>query len=387
SAFVRAVKGIIDIVTFIVTQGAQIVDFVNAVLDAVIAIANGGAAGVPKLVEAALATSIPLLIGFLASLLGIGSLANKVKSVFHAVSKPVNRAIDKIIDFITKKGKALWNKLKKKHVDATTKPSSHDDKNAPGRPKKGEGQQRKPVKVDFTMQGESHRLTLTPSRRLMMASLNPKEVLDKVYKTMEVATDSAQIALLSEIQAKALSVINARGDAAARGMREFADLCEEYGERFDRSDIEPELEEQGVGSREPVKRPKARDRVSSERLRKLADKHKGKNCVAILKVDSREYEGWSSGRSASDLDSRAVKDIRTHSPGHALGCAEVHCISQAYRAEYREKTNELPVENTGIEMVHADRYEQGDRGWYGKAYPACPSCDPMLQGLKVTTTN
>ncbi|MFF3786284.1 hypothetical protein [Streptomyces sp. NPDC001933] len=387
SAFVRAVKGIIDIVTFIVNQGAQIVEFVNAVLDAVIAIANGGSAGVPKMVEAALAASVPLLIGFLASLLGIGSLANKVKSVFHAVAKPVNRVIDKIVGFIVKKGKALWNNLKKKNDGATKKPSSRDGKNSPGRPKGGEEQQRKPVTVDFTMRGEPHRLTLTPSRRLMMASLNPKEVLDKVYKTMEVVTDSAQIALLSEIQAKALSVMNARGDAAERRMREFTDLCEKYGERFERSDIEPDLEEQGAGSREPVKRPKARDRVSSERLRKLADKHRGKNCVAILKVDSREYEGWSSGRSASDLDSRAVKDIHTHSPGHALGCAEVHCISQAYRAEYREKTNKLPVENTGIEMVHADRYEQGERGWYGKAYPACPSCGLMLQGLKVTTTN
>ncbi|WP_371096169.1 hypothetical protein [Streptomyces sanglieri] len=115
SAFVRAVKGIIDIVTFIVNQGAQIVEFVNAVLDAVIAIANGGSAGVPKMVEAALAASVPLLIGFLASLLGIGSLANKVKSVFHAVARPVNTAIDKIVGFIAKKGKALWNKLKGKN--------------------------------------------------------------------------------------------------------------------------------------------------------------------------------------------------------------------------------------------------------------------------------
>lgn len=112
SAFVRAVKGIIDIVTFIVTQGAQIADFVNAVLDAVIAIANGGQAGVPKLIEAALASSVPLLIGFLAALLGIGGLANKVKSVFQSVSRPVTRAIDKIVDFIARKGKALWNKRK-----------------------------------------------------------------------------------------------------------------------------------------------------------------------------------------------------------------------------------------------------------------------------------
>ncbi len=114
SAFVRAVKAIIDIVTFVVTQGAQVLEFVNSVLDAVIAIANGGEAGVPKLVETALAASIPTLLGLLASLLGIENLASKVKSVFHAVARPVNKVIDKIVGFIVKKGKALWNKVKDK---------------------------------------------------------------------------------------------------------------------------------------------------------------------------------------------------------------------------------------------------------------------------------
>ncbi|MFE9040498.1 hypothetical protein ACFYOG_06225 [Streptomyces sp. NPDC007818] len=130
SAFVRAVKGIIDIVTFVVTQGAQIADFVNAVLDAVIQIANGGAAGVPKMVETALAASIPLLIGFLASLLGIGNLANKVRSVFQAASRPVNRAIDKIVDFLAKKGKALWQKMQ---------PGRSATENANRRPGRKEG--------------------------------------------------------------------------------------------------------------------------------------------------------------------------------------------------------------------------------------------------------
>ncbi|WP_369266379.1 hypothetical protein [Streptomyces harbinensis] len=112
SAFVRAVKGIIDIVTFIVTQAAQITDFMNAILDAVIAIADGAASGVPKLIESALSTSIPLLLGFLAALLGIGSLATKVRSVFQKVSRPVGRAIDKIITRIARAGKKIWSKLR-----------------------------------------------------------------------------------------------------------------------------------------------------------------------------------------------------------------------------------------------------------------------------------
>ncbi|MGA4544036.1 hypothetical protein ACPA54_29015 [Uniformispora flossi] len=128
SAFVKAVKAIIDIVTFIVTQGAQIIEFVNTVLDAVIAIADGGGGGVPALVENALAKSIPVLIGVLAALLGVGGLADKVKKAIQSVSKPVNRAIDKIVDKIAAAGKRIWNKLKAKLKPTKDKLKAGKDK-------------------------------------------------------------------------------------------------------------------------------------------------------------------------------------------------------------------------------------------------------------------
>ncbi|MFG2950002.1 phage tail protein [Streptomyces adustus] len=134
SAFVRAVKGIIDIVTFVVTQGGQIIQFVNSILDAVVAIANGGGGGVPALIEGALAASIPVLLGFLASLLGIGNLAGKVRQVFTAVAKPVNKAIDKIVDFIAKAAKKLWGKLKGKFgkdKGKADKPGDHTEVETP----------------------------------------------------------------------------------------------------------------------------------------------------------------------------------------------------------------------------------------------------------------
>ncbi|WP_460793027.1 hypothetical protein, partial [Micromonospora sonneratiae] len=115
SAFIRACKMIIDIVTFIVTQGAQIIEFVNAVLDAVIAIAKGGTGGVPALIENALARSIPVLIGALAAILGIGGIANKIRSFFQTLTKPVRKAVDWITDKIVTIGKKLWTKLKSKN--------------------------------------------------------------------------------------------------------------------------------------------------------------------------------------------------------------------------------------------------------------------------------
>lgn len=112
SAFIKACKMIIDIVTFIVERGAQIIQFVNAVLDAVIAIATGGTGGVPALIEAALAKSIPVLIGALAAILGIGGIADKVKKFFQSLAKPVMKAVDWVVDKIAGFGKKLWAKLK-----------------------------------------------------------------------------------------------------------------------------------------------------------------------------------------------------------------------------------------------------------------------------------
>jgi hypothetical protein len=112
SAFVKACKAIIDIVTFILQRGAQIIAFVSAVLDAVIAIAGGGGGGAPGLIEKALALSIPVLIGFLAALLGLGNIAEKVKSIFQTITKPITKAVDWVITKIVAAGKAIWNKLK-----------------------------------------------------------------------------------------------------------------------------------------------------------------------------------------------------------------------------------------------------------------------------------
>ena len=120
-------KLIIDIVGFVVDRAAQIIEFVNAVLDAVIAIAKGGAGGVPDLIEKALARSIPVLIGVLAAILGLGGIADKIKSIFQALAKPVTKAIDWVIDKIVKLAKKLWAKAKAKAKKAKDKALGLDD--------------------------------------------------------------------------------------------------------------------------------------------------------------------------------------------------------------------------------------------------------------------
>jgi hypothetical protein len=130
SAFVKAAKAIVDLITFVITRGAQIVAFVNAVLDAVIAIAAGGAGPVPALIENALAVSIPVLIGVLAALLGISGIADKVKKFFQALTKPVMKAVDWLVTKITGLAKKLWAKLKSKFAGGTDNRSAADKQRA-----------------------------------------------------------------------------------------------------------------------------------------------------------------------------------------------------------------------------------------------------------------
>ena len=117
SAFVKAAMAIYDIVMFFVNQGSQVVELVSAVTDAVVAIASGAVGGAAKLVENALAKSLPVVIGFLASLLGIGDLAKKVQGIVGKIRQRIDLAIDKVLQKAKKllmKGKKGVKDLKEK---------------------------------------------------------------------------------------------------------------------------------------------------------------------------------------------------------------------------------------------------------------------------------
>lgn len=98
SAFVKACMAIVDIVSFIIDRGQQILEFVNAVLDSVLAIAKGQIGVAAKAVEWALAKAVPVAIGFLASLLGLGDLSKDIKKVIDKIQAPVNKMIDWVIN-------------------------------------------------------------------------------------------------------------------------------------------------------------------------------------------------------------------------------------------------------------------------------------------------
>lgn len=98
SAIVKAIKLVYDLVMFLVERYQQIKEFILRVYEAVAAVASGNFTKVTQAVEGALARSVPVLISLFASVLGLGNIAKQVKGVIETITKPINKAIDWVVD-------------------------------------------------------------------------------------------------------------------------------------------------------------------------------------------------------------------------------------------------------------------------------------------------
>jgi len=116
-ALLKVAKTLVNVVMFFVERFQQIVAFAKSIFDAVGKIASGDLKQAAKAVENAIAKSLPVMIGFLANLIGLGGLAKSVVNIMKRIGNKIKNVINKIIDWIVKKGKKLFKKLKAKRTN------------------------------------------------------------------------------------------------------------------------------------------------------------------------------------------------------------------------------------------------------------------------------
>ncbi|MBW4659719.1 MAG: DUF4157 domain-containing protein [Drouetiella hepatica Uher 2000/2452] len=141
-AFIKAVQLLYKGLRFLVDNIDRIRELVNAFMDSVEMAVRGDIGGIASRIVTALQNFIVLAIDFLAKLLNLGDLAQKVRKIFQAVRKPIERAIEwllkkvkPIVKRVFKKGKALVRKAKKK-VKALVKKAKKKAKAVVGKIKK-----------------------------------------------------------------------------------------------------------------------------------------------------------------------------------------------------------------------------------------------------------
>lgn len=130
SAFIKACKAIYDVIMFFIERAAQIAELINAVLDSVEAVAGGNVAAMADKIDGALSRALPVAISFLASLLGLNGISEKIKNILQKVRAPIESAIDwvlkKAVDLVKKAGKWVGDKVGGSAKDAKKQDGSED---------------------------------------------------------------------------------------------------------------------------------------------------------------------------------------------------------------------------------------------------------------------
>ena len=107
-AIIQAIIATYNTVAFFIERIKQILSFVEAVVDSIANVANGKIDAAANWIEKAMARSIPVLLGFLARLIGLGNVSDAVKKVITAIQQKVDKGIDFVIDWVVKQAKALF---------------------------------------------------------------------------------------------------------------------------------------------------------------------------------------------------------------------------------------------------------------------------------------
>lgn len=180
AAFIKACKLIYDVVMFFVNNASRIMKFVDTVFDSVADIVRGNISGVINKINDVLGQMVPIIIGFLASVIGLGGIGQKIREIIQKLQKPVTKALD----FVIKTGlklagpiirglKGLSSKVKAKVAAGKAWVKG---KAEAGKAKVRDWAAAIPGAFGFRGGGESHRVWIekTGARRIMVAS-NPAE--------------------------------------------------------------------------------------------------------------------------------------------------------------------------------------------------------------------
>ncbi|MGN7824707.1 eCIS core domain-containing protein [Chitinophaga sp. 22536] len=113
-AFIQAILAIYDTIMFVIQKIKQIAQVGMAVVNSIVEIASGNISKAANAVENVLGGLLKMAISFLANFLGLGKISDKVVEIIKKLRAPVDKAMDKLVDWIVTGGKKLLGGIKNK---------------------------------------------------------------------------------------------------------------------------------------------------------------------------------------------------------------------------------------------------------------------------------
>ncbi len=110
-AIIQGIITIYNTIKFFIERAKQIASVAEAVFDSIKNIATGNISGAMDYVEKTMARFLPVVIGFLASFIGLGGIGGEIKKIIQKIQTVVDNAINKVVNFVVDKAKALIAKV------------------------------------------------------------------------------------------------------------------------------------------------------------------------------------------------------------------------------------------------------------------------------------
>lgn len=106
-ALIQAIIAIYNTIMFFVERLRQIAQVAASFIDAIATIAAGNIGPAAARVETTLAGLLTLVISFLARIAGLGRVSDAVKNVIDRIRAPIDRALDRVVDWIVAQARRL----------------------------------------------------------------------------------------------------------------------------------------------------------------------------------------------------------------------------------------------------------------------------------------
>ncbi|QDK82125.1 DUF4157 domain-containing protein [Spirosoma sp. KCTC 42546] len=135
-AVIQAIIATYNTVMFFIERINQIAAVVESYVDSIAAIAAGNIAAAANRVEETMGRMVPVIISFLARLLGLGGISDTIRNTIARIRQPVDRAMDRVVDWVVAQGRRIvgtvvgagqrvagavlgWLGVRKPYTDAT----------------------------------------------------------------------------------------------------------------------------------------------------------------------------------------------------------------------------------------------------------------------------
>ncbi len=108
----KIIKSIYETIKFFIEKAAKFVELIDSVVNSFADIVAGKTDAAAKKIEDTMADAIPLILKFLADLLGLSGIGESIRKIITAIRKPIDDAIGKVLDIVVAKVMPLWDKAK-----------------------------------------------------------------------------------------------------------------------------------------------------------------------------------------------------------------------------------------------------------------------------------